>query len=232
MDFPLVKIDATELNPTGASGGIKKKDFINKIVEKAKDMMEMFPDKYFSFDGTISQIIVFVDEIDKLGQSLSNDWNIHVQSNFLTLFENKGELSDVTFIFAGAFAGIEKYSQKINNIGFSNASSNKTDINLTAEIIKTGMLPELVGRLQHIVLLDELRLQDYKKILLELILPNIKDSLYYFDIDNFTLTEDQIHKLSNEALKSKLGVRYLMSGISKIITEIEFDPDSYGDHYE
>ncbi len=228
MKFPLLKIDATELNPTGASGGIKKKDFINKIADKAKEMIEKEPDTYYSFDGTLSQVVVFVDEVDKLGQQVSSDWNAHVQANFLTLFENKGELADITFVFAGAFTKIDKYTKKSQLLGFTAGKNEKNvNVNLAAEIIKAGLLPELVGRLQNIILLDELKSPEYRNILMEIILPNVKEALRYFEIENYELTEEQIVKLITDAEKSGLGVRSLITDMNKLITDIEFDPDSY-----
>lgn len=228
MQFPLVKIDATELNPTGASGGLKKKDVIKKIEEKVKDLLIEEPHTYWSYEGTLDQVVVFVDEIDKLGDKLSSDWNAHVQANFLTLFENKGELSGITFIFAGAFASIEKGDSTKGQLGFHHHKApTKKHGDLTQEIIKSGLIPELVGRMHHVVPLDQLKAEDYRKILLEQIIPKAKRQLEFFGISDFTLNEDTTETLIQDALDSGLGVRALQTGVNKLLVDIEFDPDSY-----
>jgi len=240
MMFPLLKIDATELNPTGASGGIKKKDLITKVITLVKELLADEDDKekanpgykspYLSFDGTLDQVVVFVDEVDKLGQRIGSDWNEHVQANFLTLFENKGELSGVTFIFAGAFTGLDKHSkEKPKQIGFTHHRHD--DVmeagDLSQKIIKFGMIPELVGRMHNIVLLDELKEQEYKTILLRTILPRVRKSLRAFGIEHFKLSEVQIKKLIVDAMKSGLGVRALETGVNKLLVDVEFNPDSH-----
>ncbi len=228
MEFPLVKIDATELNPTGASGGLKKKDVVKKIIDKVKEVMEESPETYWSLDGTLDQVIVFVDEIDKLGQQLSSDWNAHVQSNFLTLFENKGELKGITFVFAGAFTGLEKRGSKKESIGFSRQEEKEhKSEDLAQKVIKFGLIPELVGRLHNIVLLDELKEGEYRHILIHKLLPKAREHLSYFGIEDFDLTVEQIHTLVNSAMKSGLGVRALETGLNKLLVEIEFNPESY-----
>ncbi len=240
MRFPLVKFDATELNPTGASGGIKKKDLVNKIVNAVKalladeaDLTQADPSyisPYYSFDDTLDQVIVFVDEVDKLGQKLSSDWNEHVQSNFLTLFENKGELSGITFIFAGAFTGLDKHNKATNKqIGFSHQKHDDVTAvaDLPQKVIKFGLIPELVGRMHNIVLLDELKEQEYRTILLRTILPRVRKSMTFFGIDHFTLSEEQIKTLVTSAMKSGLGVRALETGVNKLLVDVEFDPDSH-----
>lgn len=240
MSFPLVKIDATELNLTGGSGGLKKKNVVNKIIntikklmvdEKAKeDSDPSYRTEHFSFDGALDQVVVFVDEIDKLGHKLSSDWNANVQANFLTLFENKGELSGVTFIFAGAFTGLDKYGKVIKTqIGFNHEAKHKSPVieDLSQKIIKFGLIPELVGRMHNICLLDELKEQEYKTILLENILPRVQKSLKYLNIPQFTLTKKQVKELVDSAIKSGLGIRALETGVNKILVDVEFDPEHY-----
>ncbi len=240
MNFPLIKIDATELNPTGASGGIKKKDLVNKVVNHVKEIMKdeqerrdddpSYRGEYFSFDGCLDQVVVFVDEVDKLGQQLSSDWNAHVQANFLTLFENKGELANITFIFAGAFTGMDKHGKSAKQqIGF-NHTEEVHEIgagDLSQKVIKFGLIPELVGRMHNICLLDELKEEEYTKILLQNILPRVQKSLKFLDIPKFSLSKVQVKKLVKDAMKSGLGVRALETGVNKILVDIEFDPDAY-----
>ncbi len=228
MKFPLLKVDATDLNPTGASGGIKSEDLYKKISKCAKEAMEDDPETYWSYDGTLDQVIVFVDEVDKLGQKLSSDWNSHVQSNFLALFENKAGYEGVSYIFAGAFTGMEKKATKVAKLGFKHQEDEiLKNHDIAQSVIKFGLIPEFVGRLNNIVLLDQLSKDDYITILINNILPKASATLEFYGVSNFMLTHAEISLLADEALKSGLGVRALETGVSKLTVELEFCPESY-----
>jgi ATP-dependent Clp protease ATP-binding subunit ClpX len=233
MKFPLLKIDATELNPTGASGGIKSDKLYKLILKCAKEAMEEDPETYWSLEGTVNQVVVFVDETDKLASSFANNnWNQHVQSNFLTVFENNGEFAGVSYIFAGAFTGIDKYPGEASSgaIGFvDNVSGGNLspDRSFAEEIIKFGLLPEFVGRLNNIVLLDKLEKDVYETVLNTIIMPRTANTLAAYGIENFKLPEDKAEVLIDEAMKSGLGIRALESGISQLLVDIEFNPEEY-----
>jgi ATP-dependent Clp protease ATP-binding subunit ClpX len=228
MKFPLLKIDATDLNPTGASGGIKSEDLIKKIQRCAKDAMEDDPETYWSYDGTLDQVIVFVDEVDKLGQKLSSDWNNHVQSNFLAMFENKAGLDGISFIFAGAFTGMSRKAEQSKKLGFHHYADTSTkESDISQAVVKFGLIPEFVGRLNNIVLLDTLSKEDYVTILQNTILPKASKTLEYYGIQEYTLNIKEIDTIAEDAVKSGLGVRSLESSINKLLVELEFSPNSY-----
>lgn len=230
MKFPLLKIDATDLNPTGASGGIKSEDLYKKIKNCAKEAMEDDPETYWSYDGTLDQVVVFIDEVDKLGQKLSSDWNSHVQANFLAMFENKAGFDGVSYIFAGAFTGMEKKSTKVTKMGFSHAGQEDAILknhDIAQSVIKFGLIPEFVGRLNNIIILDTLTKEDYITILETTVLPKASSTLEFYGVADFTLTRSEIELLAEDAMKSGLGVRALETGVSKLLVEYEFDPSAY-----
>ncbi len=228
MKFPLLKVDATDLNPTGASGGIKSEDLLKRIRQCAKDAMEDDPDTYWSYDGTMDQVIVFVDEVDKLGQKLSSDWNQHVQSNFLAMFENKAGLEGISFIFAGAFTGMSRKVEQVKKLGFHHyADKETTNADLAQAVVKFGLIPEFVGRLNNILLLDTLTKEDYVTILQNNILPTARKTLEYYGIHNYAISTSVINDIAEDAVKSGLGVRSLESSINKLLVELEFSPSSY-----
>jgi len=223
MKVPYLKIDATELNPTGASGGLKQKNVVELITDAAKEFLSR-QDGSWSLNSVLDQAIVFVDEIDKLGNKCSDSWNAHVQANFLTMFENKGKLNGITYIFAGAFCGLNKYDEKIKSIGFSySVDSKTTKKDLSQEIIKFGIIPELVGRMENIVLLDNLRIEDYKKILMLQIIPRANRRLRLCRLKELSPTEDELDGISSDAHKSGLGVRALEISINNLLVDIEFN---------
>lgn len=228
-DVPLLKLDATTLNPTGASGGIKMHD-LERMIKRAADEHRY---RHFSLIPPIDTVVVFVDEVDKLSQKLSSDWNEHVQASFLKLFENGNEFENITFIFAGAFTGLDKYPEKEvkKSIGFTvhgGVPEESEERELSDKIIEYGLLPEFVGRMNHLVLLEQLKEKDYMKILRSSILSNIKRNIEVFGIDDFKLSRKQEEEIVRSAMKSGLGVRHMKSAVSHLLVEYEFNPTLYG----
>jgi len=228
-NFPLLIIDGSSLNPTGASGGIKPEKLRQMIVKKAEEYAALKGDTYFSIDGVIDQMVVFVDEFDKISShydgSSGGNWNEHTQTHFLTMFENHSEFSGVSWIFAGAFTGIDsKETPKKAGIGFNLAHEEVENIEISDEdIVKYGMLPEIVGRLTSICRLDKLTEDDFYNILVEKVIPNKIMELSYFKIDDIDVTEKQLRGYAKGAVGSSQGVRYLYREIEKYFLDIEFD---------
>jgi len=227
VPFPLLKFDATKLNPTGASGGVKEEDIRKAIVDNAIEFNKKSPSVYFSVDGAIDQTVVFIDEIDKLGQSFdsSGKWNEHVQSNFLTLFDNKSEFAGVSFIFAGAFTSITNKEGIKNSIGFNmlEDKTKKHKVDIENKVVAAGLLPELVGRMMAIIQLDDFTKEEYRAILLDKILPKKQMDMAAFGIFNINITDEQLDNIVDRAMKSNQGVRSLQRQLDKIFLDIEFD---------
>ncbi len=228
--FPLLEVDANELAPTSNNDGLnvaRLQKALYKTIDKA---MQNDPSRYHSLEGTKDQTIIYVDEIDKLATAFdsSGNWNKHVQANFLKVFEGHKEFEGVSFIFSGAFATMDIYDiNKPKNLGFTH--NNKVlehEHDLEQKVIKYGLVPELLGRIHNIVLLDKLEKEDFKKILNTLVLPKAKKELSWFNIDKFELTEEQEEFIIDKAMNSQLGVRSLIKEVSKLCQELEFDYES------
>ncbi len=224
IDFPFLRLDATHLNPTGAGGGMKPDKVKELIREYAKQLVMMSRGMYPSVDGTIDRMVVFVDEVDKLATcwESSGQWNRHVQSNFLTLFEDNDEFAGVTWIFAGAFTGLEQDS-KSKSIGFNCAAP--TDIvtsQMDDALIKYGLLTEFVGRITHIVELDKFTREDYRDILVDIIIPKKLKDLACFNVHAINISDEEIDALVERAVKSCQGIRYLKRELDKYTLDAEF----------
>lgn len=232
--FPLVKVDATKLNPTGASGGIKERDLQDLIMDEAKRAVlnkGYSGAEYSSVEGAIDQTVVFIDEIDKLGRSFdsSGSWNAHVQSGFLTLFDNKAEFSGVSFIFAGAFTSLEDIQKTgKNGIGFNSIKEIVNSDCLDEDIVKAGLIPELVGRITAIVELDKFDTDDYLHILKSRLLPKKEMDMASMGVFDITLTDSQLYKMALRAYKSKQGVRSLQRELDKVFLDYEFNYEDMG----
>ena len=228
IDFPLVRVDATKLNPTGASGGIKERDLQDMIDLEARTYVASrlgSRAEYNSLEGAIDQTVVFVDEIDKLGRSFdsSGNWNNHVQSNFLTLFDNKAEYAGVSFIFAGAFSDITKpEAKKKGHLGFNPGEDKAPIRNLDDMIVKAGLIPELVGRLTNIVELDKFTVEDYYQILKTRLHPKKEMDLASLGLFDVTLSEKRGREMAQHAFDSGMGVRALQRQLEKEYLDLEF----------
>lgn len=227
IDFPLVRIDATKLNPQGASGGIKEEDVREMIEDEAKRYVQSKRAEhaeYCSREGAIDQTIVYVDEIDKLGHRTGSggDWNAHVQANFLTLFDNKGEFDGVSFIFSGAFSSITRRVEKAQ-IGFSKQAEADKRKCLDEELIDSGLMPELVGRINLIAELDTFSQEDYYTMLMMRLLPKKRIDLSFMGVYNVDISEDRAREMAESAYKSGQGFRALHRLVEAEFIDAEFN---------
>jgi ATP-dependent protease Clp ATPase subunit len=229
--FPLLKIDATRLNPTGASGGIKPEDFQRMITDNAREMCTLYPEDYPYLEYAIEQTVVFIDEIDKLGVSFSSsgNWNKHVQSSFLTLFDSKDEFAGVSYVFAGAFEDITKNkAESPAGIGFHHnhkAHDEKAakEIDIEEKVLACGLIPEIVGRMNTIIELDVFKATQFEDILRDRVLAQKYRDLAQLGIFNVEMIDEDISLLAAKAVKSTQGVRYLQREVDKIYLSLEFE---------
>lgn len=227
LDFPLIRLDATKLNPTGASGGVKEESLRRMIYKKAEEWCEIKRGYYHSTEGTVDQMVVFVDEIDKLGQSFesSGNWNTHVQANFLTMFDNKEEFAGVSFIFAGAFTDITKNENVKSSIGFTKSAHVDAHGEIDEQVVKAGLLPELVGRMTNIVQLDKFTTESYYKILTERLVPAKMVDLAFFNSFDHRLSEERLREMSEKAYQSGQGIRSLQRQLNSEYLDVEFNSE-------
>ena len=226
VHFPLVRVDATQMNPAGATGGTKPQKLRDLIYTAASEAKAKLPNQYFSIDGAVDRTVVFIDEIDKLGVSWesSGNWNRHVQSNFLTMFDNKEEFSGVSYIFAGAFAGLTGNPK--NNLGFTASGEDKnTSPSVDSKILSAGLIPELVGRINAICELDVFTESDLYNILVNRILPKKQMDLAAYNIMDTFVEKPELERIAREAKKSEQGIRHMQREVDKIFMELEFDAD-------
>jgi ATP-dependent Clp protease ATP-binding subunit ClpX len=153
----------------------------------------------------------------------------HPQQEFLQV-----DTKNILFVCGGAFEGIDKIiKNRINkkSIGF-NKSINQ-DVPMTSQLenddlIKFGLIPELVGRLPVSSSLDELKLEDLKEILTKpknAISKQYK-ALFSFEGVEFEITEDGREQIAQLAVDKKIGARGLRSIMEKLLLECMYDiPD-------
>jgi len=148
------------------------------------------------------------------------------------------DTSKILFICGGAFVGLSKIIdnrlQKKNRIGFGSEISDKkeTEENIkdvrSEDLVKFGLIPELVGRLPVITVLKSLSEEDLIKILTEpknAILKQFQ-AMMKFDNVKLTITEDGLKEIAHLAKVRNTGARGLRSILENILLSPMFEaPD-------
>lgn len=224
LGFNLIYLDATQLTPSGNSDGIRAKNIYDTINKHANKVLH----KYNSLQEAINDTVLFIDEIDKLAVSFdsSGNWNKHVQANFLSMFDAStipDEYKNISIIFAGAFHDLRQNKTNQRSLGFYTENNQQSTEITDEDIIKAGLIPELVGRLTTIVELDKFTWQDYYNIVYTLLLKEKYAELEQLDIYNVPIDKDFVLSICKKAEKSSQGVRYLKREINNYFLDCEFD---------
>jgi ATP-dependent Clp protease ATP-binding subunit ClpX len=149
--------------------------------------------------------------------------------------------SHILFICGGFFEGIDKIVEKRNkevNLGFRSEKANRLIEHsakqkmkvIPEDLIRFGMIPELVGRLPVITAIEEL---DEKALVEILIKPKnalVKQFQKLLSVDNIQLqfTEDALHLIAFVAKERKMGARALRSIVEEVLLDMMFEaPTKY-----
>ena len=142
---------------------------------------------------------------------------------------------DILFIVGGAFEGLEgKLRNRINQkrVGFGLESEEKKLDDLTLfenvlpeDLIKYGLIPELIGRLPIITALHGLDEEAMVKILTEPKNSLVKQYKKYFEMEDVELSfdDDAIAEIAKLALKRKIGARGLRSIIENVMLDLMYE---------
>ena len=150
---------------------------------------------------------------------------------------------NILFICGGAFDGLDKIIEQRKGkrlIGFgSTAGRNDTEgssrgmfADVTAhDIVKFGLIPELVGRVPVIVALSELDNAALVRILKEPKNAIVKQYMKLFEIDGVTLSfsDEALEAIAALATERKTGARGLRSIIEGVMTKIMYEVPSRND---
>lgn len=148
------------------------------------------------------------------------------------------DTSNILFICGGAFEGLEKIINKGTDskpIGFNadihTAKDDKaSDISEVQQydLVKFGLMPELIGRLPIVTTLKPLSEDDLIKILTEPKNALTKQYQELLAMDNVKLEfeESALHRIAELAVKKEIGARGLRSIIEKAMQKVMYSiPD-------
>lgn len=149
------------------------------------------------------------------------------------------DTTNILFILGGAFVGLDKIIEKRvseRSMGFGSNVGEITEeqkmqlLNQVTpdDLVKFGLIPELIGRMPITVALKELSKDDLMSILTEPKNAITKQYQESFLLDNLDLrfTPDAIEAVADEAIRQKTGARGLRAIIEKLLLDFSFEVPS------
>ncbi len=145
------------------------------------------------------------------------------------------DTSNILFICGGAFNELEKIVEKRlkkSAIGFNAVLDpvDQTEMNALAhveshDLVKYGLVPELVGRLPVLVALDDLDIDDLAKVLTQPKNALVRQYQYLFELEDVELefAEGALEAVAEKAKKAGSGARGLRSVLEGILLEPMYD---------
>jgi len=158
----------------------------------------------------------------------------HPQQEFIQI-----DTSKILFICGGAFAGIEKLVEERlgkNVLGFGSEIRTKTDLKkmdimskvVTQDLVKFGLIPELVGRIPVITSLKDLDVDALVSIITEPKNALLKQYQSLFRMDNVTLdfSEEAVKRVAELTIEKETGARGLRALMEKILVPVMYSVPS------
>jgi ATP-dependent Clp protease ATP-binding subunit ClpX len=160
----------------------------------------------------------------------------HPQQEFLQI-----DTTNILFLCGGAFIGLDKIvEQRVGGktMGFGadvRAQKERDGVSILTEIqpedlLKSGLIPEFIGRLPVIATLDELSTDALVDILVRPRNALVKQYEKLFELENVTLkfTDGALKAVAKEAVRRKSGARGLRAILENVMLDIMYDIPSEG----
>ena len=158
----------------------------------------------------------------------------HPQQEFIQI-----DTTNILFICGGAFDGLDKYILRRTDksaLGFGSAlKDNSTEAERALlrkvephDLVKFGLIPELIGRLPVITVLDDLDEDALVRVLKEPRNSLVKQYKELLGMDNveLTFTDEALHAIARKTIERKTGARGLRSVMESILLPIMYEVPS------